>query len=239
MQFSAPLIPATLVRRYKRFLADCVLEDGREVVAHVANPGSMLGLAEPGLRIWLEPNDDPRRKLGHTWRLVEHPDGSLTGVDTGAPNRLVRAALAAGAVPGLDGFQTVRPEVPCGTRSRIDFLLTSPVRADTYVEVKSVTLSRQPGLAEFPDSVTARGARHLDDLADIVRSGGRAVMLYVVQRSGVQMVTLARDLDPRYAERFAAAARAEVEVLCLGTDLSPSGIALAGPLPFVAPRTKG
>ncbi|APZ53052.1 DNA/RNA nuclease SfsA [Salipiger abyssi] len=235
MRFQTPLIPATLLRRYKRFLADARLADGREITAHVANPGSMLGLKDPGLKIWLEPNDDPKRKLKYAWRLVEHDTGAFTGVDTGVPNRMLRSALEAGAVPGLEGYDSLRPEVKYGEKSRIDFLLSGEGRPDAYVEVKSVTLSRQPGLAEFPDSVTARGAKHLAELSAMVRAGHRAVMLYLVQRTDCSEVTLAADLDPAYARAFAAAMDAGVEVLAFGCAISPEGVTLGGALPFRAP----
>lgn len=234
MRFQTELIPATLIRRYKRFLADCMLEDGREVVAHVANPGSMLGLAEPGTRIWLEPNDDPKKKLKWAWRLVAHPDGGFTGVDTGVPNRVLKAALMAGQVAGLDGYDLVRPEVRYGTNSRIDFLLSANGRRDCYVEVKSVTLQRTPGVLEFPDSVTARGTKHLSELSAMVEEGHRAVMLYVVQRSNARCVRLAADIDPAYAAACDAARRSGVEIMALGCTLSPQGITLASALPFEA-----
>lgn len=231
MRFQTPLVPATLVRRYKRFLADCLLEDGHEVTAHVANPGSMLGMKDEGLRIWLEPNDDPKRKLKWAWRLVDHGNGHFTGVDTGVPNRVLKAALMAGQVAGLDGYDLVRPEVKYGTNSRIDFLLTGAGRPDTYVEVKSVTLSRTPGLAEFPDSVTARGTKHLVELAEMARQGHRAVMLYLVQRTDCTRVTLASDIDPAYGAAFEVARSAGVEAMALGCQISPDGVSLGTPLP--------
>ncbi|WP_226628499.1 DNA/RNA nuclease SfsA [Alloyangia pacifica] len=235
MRFETPLIPARLLRRYKRFLADCRLEDGSEITAHVANPGSMLGMAEPESKIWLEPNDDPKRKLKYAWRLIEHESGAFTGVDTGVPNRVLRAALEAGQVAGLEGYETVRPEVKYGEKSRVDFLLTGAGRRDCYVEVKSVTLSRRPGLAEFPDSVTARGAKHLAELSAMVAEGHRAVMLYLVQRTDAAAVTLAADIDPTYAAAFAAAREAGVEVLALGCKIGPDEITLGSALPFQAP----
>ncbi|MDU8912624.1 DNA/RNA nuclease SfsA [Aestuariicoccus sp. MJ-SS9] len=235
MRYQSDLIPATLLRRYKRFLADCRLEDGREVVAHVANPGSMLGLAEPGSRIWLEPNDDPRKKLKYAWRLHER-DGHFTGVDTGAANRVVRAALEARSVPGLETFDTVKAEVKYGAASRVDFLLTGAGGPDTYVEVKSVTLSRQPGVAEFPDSVTARGLKHLTELEAMVAEGHRAVMLYLVQRTDCARVALAADIDPAYAAGFSRAMAAGVEVLALGTRITPESIQPGTLLPFTRPK---
>ena len=230
MRFPSPLVPATLVRRYKRFLADCVLEDGREITAHCANPGSMMGLAEPGTRIWLEPNDDPKKKLKFGWRLVEHGNGHFTGVDTGVPNRALRAALEAREVPGLDGYTQVRPEVRYAERSRIDFLLSGTGLPDAYVEVKSVTLSRSSGLAEFPDSVTARGARHLSDLARMVGEGHRAIMFYLVQRTDCTRFSLARDIDPAYGRAFDTARAAGVDVMVMDTQITPQTVMLRGPV---------
>ena len=230
MQFATPLIPARLIRRYKRFLADMQLEDKTEITAHCANPGSMMGLADPGTLCWLEPNDDPKKKLKYGWRLVDHENGHFTGVDTSIPNRALKAALIAHEIPGLPPYDLVRPEVKYGGNSRIDFLLSGA--CDTYVEVKSVTLSRQKGLAEFPDSVTARGAKHLGELANMVRAGHRAVMLYLVQRTDCEAVTLAGDIDPTYLKAFQDAQKAGVDVLCLGTNITPNGISVAGQLGF-------
>lgn len=226
MRFQTPLVPARLIRRYKRFLADCVLEDGREVTAHCANPGSMMGLAEPGMKVWLEPNDDPKKKLRFGWRLVDHETGHFTGVDTSLPNRMLRAALEAGEVAGLTGYQAVRPEVKYGAGSRVDFLLSAPARPDAYVEVKSVTLSRQPRLAEFPDARTARGTKHLSELSNMVGQGHRAVMLYLIQRTDCDRFTLAHDIDPAYATAYAEARKAGVETLCFDCRISPEGVAL-------------
>ena len=231
MQFSTPLVPARLIRRYKRFLADVRLEDGREVTAHCANPGSMMGLAEPGIKIWLEPNDDPGKKLKFGWRLVDHENGHFTGVDTSVPNKALKVALMAHQVLGLPPYDLVRSEVKYGQNSRIDFLLSGQ-GPDTYVEVKSVTLSREPGLAEFPDSVTARGAKHLAELADMVRAGHRAVMFYLVQRTDCAAMTLAADIDPTYAAAFADAKAAGVQCLAQSCAISPDAITLATPIPM-------
>ncbi len=232
MRFQTDLVPARLVRRYKRFLADCTLEDGREITAHCANPGSMMGLAEPGTRIWLEPNDDPKKKLKFGWRLVDHENGHFTGVDTSVPNRALRAALVDRQIESLAGYGTVRPEVKYGANSRIDFLLSEPGLPDAYVEVKSVTLSRQPGLAEFPDSVTARGAKHLAELSEMAVQGHRAIMLYLVQRTDCDTVTLAGDIDPNYLSAFTAAQAAGVDVLAFRTDISPEYVRVGDRLQF-------
>ncbi len=232
MRFETPLVPARLIRRYKRFLADCRLEDGREVTAHCANPGSMMGLAEPEQKIWLEPNDDPKKKLKYGWRLVDHENGHFTGVDTSVPNKALRAALLAREIPELAAYETIRPEVKYGENSRIDFLLTQPGPPDAYVEVKSVTLSRQPGLAEFPDSVTARGTKHLGELSAMAAQGHRAIMLYLVQRTDCDRFALAADIDPAYADAFKTAQAQGVERLVIGTRISSEGVWVDTPKAF-------
>ena len=231
MDFTTPLIPARLIKRYKRFLADARLEDGTEITAHCANPGSMMGLKEPGTKIWLEPNDDPKKKLKYGWRLVDHEDGHFTGVDTSVPNRALKASLMAHEIPEFASYPTVRSEVKYGQNSRIDFFLSGD-GPDLYVEVKSVTLSRQTGCAEFPDSVTARGTKHLNELVEMVKSGHRALMFYLVQRTDADHVTLAEDIDPTYAAAFDAARAAGVEVLAYDCQISPQSITLGKPLPF-------
>jgi sugar fermentation stimulation protein A len=234
MRFQTELVPARLIRRYKRFLADCRLEgSGKEITAHCANPGSMMGLAAEGTRIWLEPNSDPKKKLKYGWRLVDHENGHFTGVDTSLPNRALKQALMDRQVAALSAYRTVRAEVKYGASSRIDFLLSEPGLPDAYVEVKSVTLSRQPRLAEFPDSVTSRGAKHLMELANMVAEGHRAVMLYLVQRTDCDAFRLAGDIDPAYASAFAAARAAGVETLCIGTNICPEGIVPADLIPVL------
>ncbi|MCX7566612.1 DNA/RNA nuclease SfsA [Sulfitobacter sp. F26169L] len=235
MRFQTDLVPARLIRRYKRFLADCTLADGTEITAHCANPGSMMGLAEAGTKVWLEPNDDPKKKLKYGLRLVDHENGHFTGVDTSLPNRMLRAALEASKIAPLADYKTVRPEVKYGTNSRVDFLLSGKGLPDAYVEVKSVTLCRSPALAEFPDSVTARGTKHMHELAEVARAGHRAVLLYLVQRTDCTHVDIAADIDPKYAAAHADATKAGVETICIGTHISPEGISIAAPLALGRP----
>lgn len=230
MRFQTDLIPARLIRRYKRFLADCRLEDGREITAHCANPGSMMGLADEGIKVWLEPNDDPKKKLRFGWRLVDHENGNFTGVDTSVPSRALRNTFEQRLIAELAAYQTVRPEVKYGENSRIDFLLTQDGLPDCYVEVKSVTLSRTQGQAEFPDSVTKRGAKHLQELSHMVAQGHRAVMLYLVQRTDCTTFTLAHDIDPTYHCEYLAAREAGVETLCISTEISPEEITVGAAL---------
>ncbi|MCP4384138.1 MAG: DNA/RNA nuclease SfsA [Hyphomicrobiales bacterium] len=226
MLLPSPLIQGRLVRRYKRFLADVEL-DGRDMVTvHCANPGAMTGLAEPGMRVFLSRSDNPKRKLPLSWELVE-ADGGLVGINTAHPNRLAEEAIIAGTIPELDGYPGLKREVRYGANSRIDILLSGPGRPDAYVEVKNVHLLRQPGLAEFPDSVTARGAKHLDELIGVVSTGGRAVMLYLVQRTDASRFALARDIDPRYAAGFDRAGAAGVEMFAYRCAITPREIAVS------------
>ena len=224
MKFSAPLVPGRLVKRYKRFLADVILdEDGSEVTAHCANPGSMLGLKEPGSRVWLSVSDNPKRKLKFSWEIME-ADGALVGINTAHPNGLVEEALQAGVIPELAGFSTLRREVKYGKNSRIDILLEGAGGERTYVEVKNVHLMREPGLAEFPDSVTARGAKHLVEMADMVAEGQRAAMVFLVQRPDCLRLSLASDIDPNYAKAFESARDAGVEAYAVGCSVQLDGI---------------
>lgn len=239
MRFPDPLRRGRLVRRYKRFLADVILDDpmpGEDaaVTAHCANPGSMMGLADPDSEVWLSPARDPARKLRWTLELVKVPaTGALVGVNTGRPNRLVEEALDAGAISELAGYGRRRREVRYGNRSRVDFLLDDDARPPCYVEVKSVTLARpdRAPAAEFPDAVTTRGARHLDELAAMAATGARSVLLYLVQRGDCDHVRVADDIDPAYAAAFAQARAAGVECLAYACRIDPSGIEVATPLP--------
>ena len=235
MRFPAPLIPATLVKRYKRFLADVVLPSGETVTVHCANPGSMIGLNVPGARVWLSKSDNPKRKLAHSWELIEVDFGGgpeLVGINTSHPNALAAEAIAAGAIPELAGYRSIRREVRYGKNSRVDFLLEDPARPPCYVEIKNVHLMRQPGLAEFPDAVTKRGAKHLDELSAMVAAGARAVMLFLIQIGSARRFKLARDIDPAYGAAFDAARSMGVEAIAYRCGISCEGIEVAEPVPI-------
>lgn len=231
MRFPDPLIHGTLRKRYKRFLSDVALDSGDLVVAHCANPGSMLGLAEPGSEVWLSPARNPKRKLRYSWELVR-VGGTLVGVNTGHPNALVEEALRAGQVGELAGYPGMRREVRYGANSRVDLLLEDGAGARCYVEVKNVHLVRRPGLAEFPDSVTQRGAKHMRELAATVRQGHRAVIFYVVQRGDCARLGIAADIDPGYAEACREALASGVEALAYVCHISRQAIVLDRPLPI-------
>jgi sugar fermentation stimulation protein A len=236
MLFPKPLISARLLRRYKRFLADVELASGEQMTVHIANPGAMTGLAEPGAPVWLSKSDNPARKLAHSWELVEVDLGGgaeLVGVNTAHPNLIVAEAIAAGLVPELAGYDVIRREVRYGRNSRVDFLLEGTARPRCYVEVKNVHLMRRPGSAEFPDAVTARGAKHLDELAAVVAAGSRAVMLYLVQIPSATSFALARDIDPAYGAAFDRARKAGVEAIAYRCAVARDAIALSGPVPIV------
>ncbi|WP_243372013.1 DNA/RNA nuclease SfsA [Geotalea sp. SG265] len=222
-----PLIPAVLIRRYQRFLADFALESGEIVTAHCPNSGSMKGCAVPGSPAFLSRCDKPGRKLCYTWELVR-ADGCWVGINTGLPNRLVHKAIECGVVTELQGYEAIRPEVPYGTNSRIDLLLT---RGDErcYVEVKNVTLM-EDGRALFPDAATVRGQKHLRELMEMVRLGHRAVNFFVVQRPDCNSVSPADAIDPEYGRLLRLAAAAGVELLAYQAQVGEETIYLQRPL---------
>lgn len=228
MKFDETLTEGRLIKRYKRFLADVELPGGDVVVAHCANSGSMLGCKEPGSRVLLSPNRNPKAKLDWRWEMVD-VDGALVGINTSHPNGIVADAIAAGTIPELSGYSAQRREVKYGVNSRIDILLEEPGLC--YVEVKNVTL-KVGDEAQFPDAVTTRGAKHLRELMDMVDEGHRAVMFYLVQRGDCKSFAPAEHIDPAYASGLREAAEKGVELLCYTCDLTPERIEIAGTLPI-------
>ena len=244
MQFKSPLYKATLIKRYKRFLADVHFEEGpdrgTELTIHCPNPGAMLGIARPGATVYASRSDNPKRKLAYTYELeeVEGPEGlMLVGINTGHPNGLAEEAIRAGIIEPLSDFASLRREVRYGDNSRIDILLEAEDGRKVYVEVKNVHLMRQPGLIEFPDSVTARGAKHLREMSNVVAEGHRAAMLYVSQWPGAERAGIARDLDPAYAAAADMAIEAGVEFYGLACALTTTGIEPVKPIPVVGPTS--
>lgn len=233
MRYASPLIPARLVRRYKRFLADMLLEDGTATTAHCANPGSMLSLAVPGHRCWLSHNPDPKRKLAYSWELEEISTGCV-GINTGRANQIVAEALAAGAIPELRRWPIVRREVADGHGSRLDFHLSALDGSVCWLEIKSVTLSRTPGLAEWPDAESARGLRHLQALSGLAAQGDTSVLLFLAQRSDCTDFRIAADIDPTYARALTAIQAldtiAKPLILAYDCSASPTEIGFRKPL---------
>jgi sugar fermentation stimulation protein A len=224
-----PLLQGTLIQRYKRFLADVKLRNGRVVVAHCPNSGSMLACSEPGRTIYLSRHNNPKRRLRYTWELIEMPT-SLVGVNTMVPNRLVKAAILAGRIERLSGYERVRSEVAYGTNSRIDLLLEKgPMQC--FVEVKNCTLVTD-GVASFPDAVTARGLKHLKELQDQIRSGDRSVMFYLVQRMDAEQFRPADPIDPAYGQELRRAIQNGVEVMVYDVTIDLRGIELNREIPF-------
>lgn len=234
MRFTTALEQGRLVRRYKRFLADIVTDEGEHLCIHCPNTGSMLNCMGEGARVWFQRNSDPKRKLPGTWELVETPQGRLACVNTARANRLVEEALLAGVIGELAGFTALKREVAYGVEnSRVDFRLDYPA-GPAYVEVKSVTLGfGDTAVAAFPDAVTTRGARHLRELAALAREGIRAVQLYCVNLTGIEAVRPASEIDPLYADALRESVAAGVEVLAYGVELSEQEIRLAHRLPVV------
>ncbi len=227
MQFPSPLLRGTLIQRYKRFLADVRLDSGETVTATCPNTGSMLGLKEPGSIVWLSTSDSPTRKYRHTWEMIENDLGAgptLVGINTGHPNKLVTEAIETGTLKALQGYASLKREQKYGRNSRIDILLQDDKRGICYVEIKNVHLMRKPGRAEFPDSVTERGAKHLGELADMVELGHRAVMVFLIQRSDARTMHLARDIDRTYGAAFDAAIARGVEAIAVRCRMSTQDI---------------
>lgn len=243
MQFDPPLVPGTLVKRYKRFLADIVLATGETITAHCANPGAMTGLAEPGARVFVSPNTNPKAKLDWRWELVEARDTegpALVCINTARANGLVEEHARTQGLPGFTAYQTIQREVRYADNSRIDLLLSEPGLADVYIEIKSVTLSRPsptqvlgtgdaapntlPKPAEFPDAKTERGVKHLQALGQMVENGARAVMLFLVMRDDCHYFQPAADIDPLYAATLQEAMARGVEVLCYSARVTQEGL---------------
>ncbi len=236
MRLPCPLIPGTLIKRYKRFLADITLETGEKITAHCANPGSMMNVAPEGGRVWVSRSASKTRKLPFSWELVEITEfdrPALVGINTNNPNKIAFEAVEKGVIPELTGYGTLRREIRYGENSRIDILLEDASKPDCYVEIKNVSLRRRAdGLAEFPDSVTARGLKHLRELARVVEDDKRAVMLFVIQRSDCTALAPAHDLDPAYAKGLTKAVEAGVEVLVWDCEVTTTEIVLRRALPL-------
>ncbi len=233
MQFSSPLISGTLLKRYKRFLADIKLDNGEIITAHCANSGSMMGLKEEGFKVWVSPANNPKRKLQYTWELVE-VKGNLVGVNTALPNHIVTEGIKEGKIIPLKGYEFLKNEVKYGQNSRIDIYLSDSQKGECFVEVKSVTLSRKPQQGEFPDAVTQRGTKHLHELIEQVKKGHRAVMIYMIQYQNIQEFSIAADIDSEYFKAFKLALKAGVEAYAYKCHISPKEITIDTEVPIAA-----
>lgn len=234
MRFEVPLLSGRLIKRYKRFLADVVLDDGREVTAHCPNTGSMKNCWQKDDRVWLRPVDDPKRKLKFTWELVQLQQQFLACINTGRANALVKEAISTEIVEELTGYSNIRTEVKYGEEnSRIDLLLESTHKPDCYVEVKNVTLLEDDGIGYFPDAKTDRGRKHIRELMSEVEKGNRAVLFFNVAHMGITEVRPAQHIDPEYSELLRQAIKRGVEVVAYGCVITDESIALKHRVPVV------
>lgn len=236
MHFDPPFTEARLLRRYKRFLADVEFPDGRRLTVHCPNTGSMLGCAEPGMRVWLSRASNAQRKYAWTWEQVEALPGVSVGIHTGRTNSLVREAIMGGRIPEMAGYSSLKGEVKAGEGFRVDFLLTGRRhKPDCYLEVKNVTAAVQDGVALFPDAVSARASRHLRELMVRVKAGQRAVLCFCVQRDDVVEVRPADAIDPVYGRTLREAEVAGVELLAYAARVSPVETTLYRAVPLRIP----
>jgi sugar fermentation stimulation protein A len=230
MDFSKPLIPGILLKRYKRFLADIKLDSGEFITAHCPNSGSMKTCKEPGWKVLVSESDNPKRKLKYTWEMV-HNGKCWIGINTQVPNKIASEAILNGTIPELSGYSDLKNEVKYGKNSRIDILLSGG-KPDCYVEVKNVTLVEEDGYYKFPDAVTERGKKHLYEMLDMIKSGKRAVMLYVIQRSDGTIFKPAYDIDPVYGKSLKEVHQQGIEILAYRADVTPERIELTTQLEF-------
>ncbi len=240
MKFKKPLVEGRLIKRYKRFLTDIELLDGSKITASCPNTGSMSGLLDEGNRVWCSISDNPKRKYRHTWELVECSSmlhKPIIGLNTHLPNKLVAEAIDQKLIPEFTQYTSLRHEVKYGENSRIDLLLESEHQPPCYVEIKNVTFLRQQGLAEFPDTKTARGTKHLNELSNMVKQGARAVMLYLIQREDTTQFCLASDVDPAYFNAYNDARKTGVETLAWSCKIDPTEIVLDRPIPIEIENT--
>jgi len=234
MQFTPPLKKATLIKRYKRFLADVILEDGTETTIHVANTGAMTGCAQPGDIVWYSVSANAKRKYPLSWELTQTPSNHFICVNTIRANQLAEEAINNTMLDELTDYKSLKREIKYGDEnSRIDILLSQSDnnQPDVYIEVKSVTLLKdQQGY--FPDAVTTRGQKHLRELMTIASGGKRAVLLFTVLHSGINSVTVAKHIDPTYANLLFAAINSGVEVLAYQAKTDQFGITLQNKIDF-------
>ncbi len=231
MRFDTPLIEGVLLRRFKRFMVDVELADGSVVTAHTSNTGSMQGCSAPGSRVWLSDSKNLKRKYPLSWELVEVEEDVLIGIRPALANDLVSAAIQSGELPGLIGYETLKREVKWGD-SRLDIKLSDSQRGECWVEVKSATM-KVGDVVLFPDSVTARGRKHLYELADVVKQGHRAVIFFCAQRDDGLAFSPADEIDPAYGKALREVMQQGVEAMAWCWKASPEGIEIQKMLPVV------
>lgn len=222
-----------LIKRYKRFLADIQLPDGQEITVHCPNTGSMKNCADPGSRVWIQDSGNDKRKYRFGWELVEVEGQFLACINTGRANKLIKEGIESGVISQLQGYYSIRQEVKYGENSRIDLLLEDESKGRAWVEIKNVTLLQQKGQGCFPDAVTKRGAKHLQELMAMVEQGDRAVMLFCVPHTGIEQVSPADHIDPEYGRLLREAADVGVELLAYRADITPQQVCISREVPVV------
>ena len=223
MNFKETLISGELIKRYKRFFVDVKI-DNNVITAHCPNTGSMMGLLKTGNRVWLSKSNNPKRKLKYTLQIIENQKVKV-GINTHLTNKIVLDALNNSLIKELRNFDIINQEVKFGENTRFDFLITKKTKK-TFIEVKNVTLSRQKGLAEFPDSVTSRGLKHIKELINASKKGYEIFILYVIQRDDCKKFALDKDIDPEYCELLVKAVKKKLNVICYDCKFSAKGIKL-------------
>ena len=231
MKFSNNLIKAKFVKRYKRFFSDHILENGQLVTAHCPNTGAMTGVAKEGVTSWLSESDNPKRKLKWTWELTQEND-TIVGVNTHNPNKIIQEAINNKEIKELLNYKTLKREVKYGVNSKIDIFLQDENKVNCYVEIKNVHLSREKGLAEFPDGITSRGTKHLNELINATKKGFKSYLLFVIQREDCNKFMIAKDIDPEYSKTLIKAIKHNVKILCYDCKFLSKGIILNNKIKF-------
>jgi len=230
MNFENKLIPGVFIKRYKRFFVD--IKIGKEtVVAHCPNTGSMLGLLKEGNKVWITKSNNPKRKLKYTLQIIEDR-GSKIGINTHLTNKIVLDALEKNHIKVLGKGVDIKPEVKFGENTRFDFLLTKK-NYKAFIEVKNVTLSRRKGIAEFPDSVTLRGAKHINELIKASENGYEIYIAYIIQREDCKKFVIAKDLDPEYSKLLSKAVKKKLKIICYDCKFSLKGIKLNNIIKYI------
>ena len=223
MNFENKLIPGRFIKRYKRFFVDVKIKD-KIITAHCPNTGSMYGLLKKGNKVWVTKSDNPNRKLKYTLQIIEDKK-SKVGVNTHLTNKIVHHALENKLIKEFDKKIQVKPETKFGTNTRFDFLITQK-KFKAFIEVKNVTLSRIKNLAEFPDAVTSRGLKHINELLKASNMGYKIFILYLIQRNDCKLFKIAEDVDPEYSNSLVKAVKKKLNILCYDCKFSSKGIKL-------------
>tara|TARA_Y100000591_G_scaffold288910_1_gene273451 strand:+ start:207 stop:902 length:696 start_codon:yes stop_codon:yes gene_type:complete len=229
MNFEETLISGEFIKRYKRFFVDIKIGNNT-ITAHCPNTGSMMGLLEKGNNVWLSKSNNPKRKLKYTLQIIENED-SKVGINTLLTNKIVHKALSEGVIKYFKKFKNIQQEVKFGKNTRFDFLLTNK-NEKVFIEVKNVTLSRQKQIAEFPDAITSRGLKHIQELLKANQEGYKIYLLFIIQRNDCDKFQLAKDIDPQYCELLAKAVKKNLKVLCYDCKFSSKGIKLNREIQF-------